>query len=297
MTMHPLILPSWPFTVWGLDILGPLSRAVGGYRYLYVAIKKFTKWPKATPVIKINKQSTFKFIKSIVCRFGHLSRIITDNESQFTSSVFQVYCEDLDIKICYASFAHPDSNGQQVERANAEILKGLKTHIYVGLKKHGAKWIDELPCALWGNQTSPSGATGETPSFLVYGAEAVLPPEFTMDSLRVQTYDEAALDQLRLEDIDLIDEQRWQSSMKNARYRRALRRYHQRFIHSRQLQVDDVVLRRILTREGANELSPYCECPFRITQVCCPGCVRLAMEDGVPVPNPWNIKHLRKFYP
>jgi ribonuclease HI len=27
-----MIPPSWPFTVWGLDILGPFPRAVGGYR-------------------------------------------------------------------------------------------------------------------------------------------------------------------------------------------------------------------------------------------------------------------------
>ena len=28
------ILLSWPFAVWGLDILGPFPRAPGGYRYL-----------------------------------------------------------------------------------------------------------------------------------------------------------------------------------------------------------------------------------------------------------------------
>jgi hypothetical protein len=78
-----------------------------------------------------------------------------------------------------------------VERANAEILKGLKTRTYDGLKKHGKKWIDELPCKLWGNRTSPSRATGETPFFMVYGAEAVLPPEVTTCSLHVRTYDEA----------------------------------------------------------------------------------------------------------
>jgi ribonuclease HI len=33
-----MIPPSWPFAVWGLDILGLFSRAVDGYRYLYVAI-------------------------------------------------------------------------------------------------------------------------------------------------------------------------------------------------------------------------------------------------------------------
>jgi hypothetical protein len=81
-----------------------------------------------------------------------------------------------------------------VERATAEILKGLKTCTYDGLKKRGKKWIDELPCALWGNRTSPSQATGETPFVMVYGVEAVLPLEITMGSLRVNTYDEAMQD-------------------------------------------------------------------------------------------------------
>jgi hypothetical protein len=93
-----------------------------------------------------------------------------------------------------------------VERANAKILKGLKTRTYDGLKKHDKKWIDELSCALWGNCTSPSRAMGETSFFMVYGAEAVLHPKVTMGSLHVKIYDEATQDQLRHEDIDLVDE-------------------------------------------------------------------------------------------
>ena len=42
-----LIPLSWPFVVWGLDILGPFKAARGGYQHLYVAIVKFTKWPEA----------------------------------------------------------------------------------------------------------------------------------------------------------------------------------------------------------------------------------------------------------
>jgi hypothetical protein len=146
-----------------------------------------------------------KFIKSIICRFGVPNRIITDNGSRFTRGAFQGYCKDLSVQICYASVARLESNGQ-VEHANAEILKGLKTHTYNGLKKHGKKWIDELPCALWGNRTSLSRAMGEMPFFMVYGAEVVLPPKVTMGSLRVKTYDEATQDQLRHEDINLVDE-------------------------------------------------------------------------------------------
>nr|AAT85795.1 hypothetical protein [Oryza sativa Japonica Group] len=35
---------TWPFSCWGLDILGPFPRGQGGYKFLFVMIEKFTKW-------------------------------------------------------------------------------------------------------------------------------------------------------------------------------------------------------------------------------------------------------------
>jgi hypothetical protein len=52
---------------------------------------------------------------------------------------------------------------------------------------------------------------------MVYEAEAILPPEVTIGSLRVKTYDEAMQDQLRREDVDVVGKQMWQSAIKNAR--------------------------------------------------------------------------------
>jgi transposase InsO family protein len=117
----------------GVDILGPFPRAVGGYRFLFVAIDKFTKWSEATPVVNITQGAAVAFLKSIVCRFGVPSRIITDNGTQFTSWIFQEYYEGIGAQLCFESVAHPRSNGQ-VERANAEILRGLKTCTYDCLK-------------------------------------------------------------------------------------------------------------------------------------------------------------------
>jgi hypothetical protein len=74
-------------------------------------------------------------------------------------------------------------------------------------------------------------------------------------------------------------------------------RYHQRFICNKEFQVNDLVLRWVLSREGANKLSPGWEGPFRVTQVYHPRCARLSTEDGEPLLNPWNREHLRKFYP
>jgi len=38
---------TWPFAVWGLDLVGPLQKAPGGYTHLLVAIDKFSKWIEA----------------------------------------------------------------------------------------------------------------------------------------------------------------------------------------------------------------------------------------------------------
>jgi hypothetical protein len=37
----------------GVDILGPFPRAIGGYRFLFVTINKFIKWPEAYPYSKL----------------------------------------------------------------------------------------------------------------------------------------------------------------------------------------------------------------------------------------------------
>jgi hypothetical protein len=35
---------TWPFAVWGLDLVDPLQKAPGGFMHLLVAIDKFSKW-------------------------------------------------------------------------------------------------------------------------------------------------------------------------------------------------------------------------------------------------------------
>jgi transposase InsO family protein len=104
-------------------------------------------WPEATPMVNITKASAIAFLKSIVYRFRVPNRIITDSGTQLKSRHFQEYYKDIGIQLCFASVAHPKSNSQ-VERANAEILRGLKIRTYNDLEKHGAKWVDQLPSVL-----------------------------------------------------------------------------------------------------------------------------------------------------
>ncbi|XP_071678449.1 uncharacterized protein [Lolium perenne] len=184
---------SWPFAVWGLDILGPIPRAPGGYRFLYVVIDKFTKWVEVEAVRSIPARSAVKFIKGLVCCFGVPNRIITDNGSQLTSGVVNSYCADIGTRICYASVAHPRSNGQP-ERTNAEVLKGLKTRRFKKKLKACGK--------------GASKPAGETPFFLIYNAEAVIPAELKHGSPRVLAFHETQQDELRQDDLTLLEEAR-----------------------------------------------------------------------------------------
>jgi hypothetical protein len=63
------------------------------------------------------------------------------------------------------------------------------------------------------------------------------------------------------------------------------------------LEVGDLVLRRILSLEGLHKLSPMWEGPFTVMHIARPGSARLETAEGLVVGNPWNIAHLRMFYP
>jgi hypothetical protein len=65
-------------------------------------------------------------------------------------------------------------------------LQGLKPRIYNDLNKFGKRWMKELPSVVWSLRTTPSRATGFSPFFLVYGAEAILPTDLEYGSLRTR---------------------------------------------------------------------------------------------------------------
>ena len=207
------ILLSWPFVVWGLDILGPFPRAQGGYRYLYVAIDRFTRWPEVEPVRTIPARSAVKLINGITSRFGMPNRIITENGSQFTSGAFMAHCANIGSKICYTSVAHPRSNGQ-AEHANAEVLKGLKMKTFdKKLKACGKNWVDHLQSVLWSICTTATNSTRETPFSLFYRAKAVLPAEIKHVSPRVLAFNEGHQKDLRMEDTLVVEEARCRAAL------------------------------------------------------------------------------------
>jgi hypothetical protein len=65
--------------VWGLDLVGPLQMALGGFTHLLVAIDKFSKWIEVRPLTSIRAEQAVAFFTNIIHRFGVPNSIITDN--------------------------------------------------------------------------------------------------------------------------------------------------------------------------------------------------------------------------
>jgi hypothetical protein len=132
---------------------------------------------------------------------------------------------------------------------------------------------------------------------MVYGSKAVLPIDLRFGAPRLIFENIAEAEATRLEDIDVLEEERLNTVIKSARYQQTLRRYHNKTVRHRSFIVGDLVLRRILTGEGQHKLSPLWEGPFIVSEVTRPGSYRLTQMNGTEVGNSWNIEHLRKFYP
>ena len=135
---------TWPFMVWGLDLVGPLKKAPGGFTHLLVTIDKFTKWIEARPISTIKSEQALLFFLDIVHRFGVLNSIITDNGAQFTDKRFLRFYDEYHIRVDWATVMQPRTN-RQVERTNDMVLQGLKPRIFNWLNKFGARWSLSSP--------------------------------------------------------------------------------------------------------------------------------------------------------
>jgi hypothetical protein len=255
-------------------MIGPLPTAPGGFNRVLVAIDKFTKWIEVKTVTCPKADRVLDFLDELVHRYGLPNRIITNLGSNFNNHQFWEYCENSGIDVRYVSVAHSRANGQ-VERANGLVLDAFKKRLHDAANFKGGKWIKELPNALCGLRTQPSKPTGQSPYFLVYGSEAILPADVMWDSPAVEHYDEGVSEDSRRVDIDGLKEARCAALVQSARYLEGIRRYHDRSVKERSFNVGDLVLRRIQNTEGLHKLSSPWEGPFTVAKVTGPGSYRL----------------------
>jgi hypothetical protein len=172
----------------------------------------------------------------------------------------------------------------------------MKIRMLQDLEARGRNWHKELPSVLWALRTNINRATRDTPFNLVYGAEAVLPLEIYLKSARVAQFNEEDQDESRQLDANLLEERR-NAALSNVRkYQEALKKYYNKSVVQRELNVGDLVLKKDIRTKDKHKFSTPWEGPFIIVDVAAPGAYVLAEVNGDMLPNTWNGDQLRKYY-
>ena len=263
--LNPFSSP-WPFTQWGLDIVGHFPKAAGNKRFLLVGTDYFTKWVEAEPLANIRDVDAKKFIwRNIVTRFGVPRTLISDNGLQFDSKAFRRYCYELGIINRYSTPAYPQGNGQ-AEAINKVIVSGLKKR----LDDAKGRWVEELPHVLWTYRTTPRRSTGETPFAMTYGADVVIPLEANFPTLKTGFFTPSSNDELLGKSLDLIKERREKAVILLAYYHQKLKQGYDTNVKLKPLAPGDLVLRKVVgaTKNPSwGKLGPNWEGSYRSTLV------------------------------
>ncbi|GJT89468.1 reverse transcriptase domain-containing protein [Tanacetum coccineum] len=86
---------TWPFSHWGIHILGPLPMVREGLQFLEITVEHSTKWVEAKPITVKNARQVEKFVwEYVVCIFGVPRMISSNEEKHFKEGIFVDFCKD-----------------------------------------------------------------------------------------------------------------------------------------------------------------------------------------------------------
>jgi len=134
--------------------MGPLPLSSAGNRYIMVITDLFSKWVEAFPIKSTDTETLATLlIDEVVCRFGVLHYIHSNQGANLISNLMATVCERLGIKQTHTSGYHPQGNGQ-VERFNRMSMLSMVVN------DHQTDWDVHLPKVLFAYRTAIHDATG-----------------------------------------------------------------------------------------------------------------------------------------
>ena len=100
--------------------------------------------------------------------------------------------------------------------------------------------------------------------------------------------------------LDLLEEKREYARLKEEAYKQSMVRSYNKRVKHKTLNVGDLVLRKVVLATKISrhkKLVAKWEGPYVIAKVSKPGTYYLRTTEGMELMRPWNIEHLKKYYP
>ena len=148
-----------------MDIVGPLRCTTTGFKYILTFMDFATCYAEAVPLEKIEAETVADALCQIFTRLGIPDEILSDQGSNFMSTLMAAVFNLLQVKHIHTSPYHPQTDGM-LERFRA-TLKAMLRKTCPASKE----WDRWLPYACFAYRDTPHLATGFSPFEVMFGRQ------------------------------------------------------------------------------------------------------------------------------
>ena len=162
--MVPMPLITKPFQRIAMDLVGPLPRTQRGNRFILTICDYATRYPEAIALPSTEAPRISKELVAVFARVGIPDEILSDQGTNFMSTLLEEVYRLLQVKRIRTSPYHPQTDGL-VERFNGTLKMMLRKFV----SRNQKDWDDYLPYLLFAYREVPQESTGFSPFELLYG--------------------------------------------------------------------------------------------------------------------------------
>ena len=275
-----------PFEVMAFDLVGPLPKGKGGCMHILTAVCMGSRWPEAIPLRAITARAVATGMVEIFARTGIPLQLLSDQGSQFLSSLVGHLCKDLGIDQVRTAPYHPETNGV-VERMHGTLKPMLRKASQLGLD-----WVSQLPFALFALRSAPNRDSSFSPYQLVYGHRVRTPLDILHQGWADLSFEELDTEEWSSWLVDRLEV--WHSTQRERMLEAGGKRKVQfdKGTVDRQLEKGDKVLCRIPGIVG--KLEEAWHGPYVVEEKV--GVVNYKVKVGRGKAKVLHVNNLKKFY-
>ena len=164
-----------------------------GYKYIVVARCDLSHAAEGRALKNLRSKTVAKFFwEEVICRYGHVAEIVTDNGSEFAGAC-EVLMKKYGIHQIKISPWNKHANGV-VEQGHFVIREAILKDCNGKLNQ----WPDKVHHAIFADKITTRRSTGFSPFYLLFGTDPVLPFDLTEATFMISGY------QAGLSSVDLL---------------------------------------------------------------------------------------------
>ena len=277
-----------PFQRVAIDLVGPIAPITEkGNRYILTLVDYATRYPEATALKNIEAETVAEALVNMFTRIGVPEEVLSDQGSQFMSSVMKEVSRLLSVTQLVTTPYHPMCNGL-VERFNGTLKSMLKRMC----SEKPKDWDRYIPALLFAYREAPQESLGFSPFELIYG-RTVRGPMAILKDLWTKRDTEAEVKLTYQYVLDLQD--RLQETCEIARQsllkaKQTQKKHFDVKARNREFQVGDKVL--LLLPTDGNKLLMQWKGPFDVIERVNGNNYRIQLAERVRM---FHINMLKKY--